>query len=262
MQLGAAAAYALDGAFSTAAFATGSPERSQLMASYELRHLSTLPQAVTLVLAVRPFQVNPPSQFLNTPGGGDLHLRTRLGWPGRLRNGARRIFPFVPPDAFRAASFDAGALREILAANALLEVSEVRATFGYASGALVYHRRLLPRKSATVGLVMPLFAGPILPTDLKGLSPREWLQRERDAVAARWRAKRNRVALRVPPAAQALIDTLVARGRNKRWRRPRALSSPGSPCCWPCPEAQVERHVRMSSKLTSRNGIIALSRTE
>ena len=70
MQLGAAAAYALDGAFSTAAFATGSPERSQLMASYELRHLSTLPQAVTLVLAVRPFQVNPPSQFLNTPGGG------------------------------------------------------------------------------------------------------------------------------------------------------------------------------------------------
>ena len=27
------------------------------------------PPLITLVLAVRPFQVNPPSQFLNTPGG-------------------------------------------------------------------------------------------------------------------------------------------------------------------------------------------------
>jgi len=197
-----------DLALQATAFATGSPERSQLIASYELRNLSTLPQAVTLVLAVRPFQVNPPSQFLNTPGGvSPIHA---LVWDGEAVsvNGARRIFPLVPPDAFGAASFDAGSLPEILAAHAWQEVSEVRDAFGYASGALVYRKRLLPHASVTVGLVMPLFAGSPLSTDLNGMSPQEWLQRERDAVAAGWRAKLNRVSLRVPPTATALLNTL------------------------------------------------------
>jgi F5/8 type C domain len=195
-------------AFQATAFATGSPERSQLVTSYELRNLSTLPQTVTLVLAVRPFQVNPPSQFLNTPGG--VSPIRALVWDGEAVsvNGTRRIFPLAPPDVFGAASFDAGALPEILAAHALREVSEVRDAFGYASGALVYRLRLPLRGSATIGLVMPLFSGPALPADLKGMSPQAWLQRERDAVAAGWRAQLNRVALRVPPAAQALIDTL------------------------------------------------------
>jgi hypothetical protein len=82
-----------DLALQTTAFATGAPERSQLMVSYELRNLSTQSQTVTLVLAVRPFQVNPPSQFLNTPGG--VSPISALVWDGEAVsvNGARRIFP-------------------------------------------------------------------------------------------------------------------------------------------------------------------------
>src|SRR5215510_9737091 len=56
-------------ALQATAFVTGVPERSQLIASYEVQNLSERPQTVTLVLAVRPFQVNPPSQSLNTSGG-------------------------------------------------------------------------------------------------------------------------------------------------------------------------------------------------
>jgi hypothetical protein len=195
-------------AFQATAFATGAPERSQLIASYDVRNLSELPQTVTLVLAVRPFQVNPPSQFLNMPGG--VSPIRELVWDGEAVsvNDERRIFPLVQPDAFGAASFDAGSLPELLAANALSEASEVRDAFGYASGALVYRLRLPPRRGTTIGLVMPLFSGPGVPGDLQGMSPREWLQRERDAVAAVWRAKLNRIAFGVPPAAQPLIDTL------------------------------------------------------
>src|SRR5262249_7530900 len=154
-------------AFQATAFATGSPERSQLIANYELQNLSALSQTVTLVLAVRPFQVNPPSQFLNTPGG--VSPIRALVWDGEAVsvNGARRIFTLVPPDAFGAASFDAGTLPEILAANTLREVSEVRDAFGYASGALVYRLRLPPRGSATIGLAMPPFSGQALYADLK-----------------------------------------------------------------------------------------------
>jgi hypothetical protein len=50
---------------------------------------------VTLVLAVRPFQVNPSSQFLHTPGGvSPIHDLTRDGEAVSV-NGAHRIFPLV-----------------------------------------------------------------------------------------------------------------------------------------------------------------------
>jgi hypothetical protein len=194
-------------AFQVTAFATGSSERSQLIASYGVRNLSELPQMITLVLAVRPFQVNPPSQFLNTPGG--VSPIRELAWDGEAVsvNGARRIFPLIKPDAFAAASFDAGSIPELLATNAWSNASEVHDAFGYASGALVYRLHLPPHGGATIGLLMPL-AGPALPAELTGTTPQEWLQRQRDAVAAVWRARLNRVALRVPPAAQPLIDTL------------------------------------------------------
>ncbi len=194
--------------FQATAFATGSSERSQLIASYHIQNLGERPQTVTLVLAVRPFQVNAPTQFLNTPGG--VSPIRELAWDGEAVsvNGTRRVFPLVKPDAFGAASFDAGSLPELLAAGAWGAASEVRDVFGYASGALVYHLHLPAHDAATINLVMPLFSGSPLPDELPDLSPQEWLQRQRHAIAAVWHAKLNRVGFRVPPAAQPLIDTL------------------------------------------------------
>jgi hypothetical protein len=182
------------------AFATGRPERSQLIASYEVQNLGSQPQTVTLVLAVRPFQVNPPSQFLNTPGG--VSPIRDLVWDGEAVsvNGARRIFPLVQPEAFSAASFDAGALPELLATATWRTVSEVHDAFGYAAGALVYYLHLPPHGSATTGLVIPL-SGPARPADRTGMSPQEWLRHERETIADGWRARLNRVVLRVPPTA-------------------------------------------------------------
>src|SRR6478672_8599344 len=59
------AAFALD----ITAFAQGTPGSSQLVARYVLRNTDSMPCDYTLALALRPLQVNPPSQFLNTPGG-------------------------------------------------------------------------------------------------------------------------------------------------------------------------------------------------
>jgi hypothetical protein len=194
-------------AFQVTAFATGSAAHSQLIASYEVRNLSGLPQMVTLVLAVRPFQVNPPAQFLNMPGG--VSPIRQLIWDGEAVsvNGERRIFPLVNADAFSAVSFDAGVLPEMFAANTWRQMSELYDVFGFGSGALVYRLHLPPRGSATTGLLIPL-SGPASPADLKGLLPWQWMQRERNAIAAVWRAKLNRVTFRVPPAAQTLIHTL------------------------------------------------------
>ena len=58
-----------DFALETTAFAQGDPERAQLLGRYRLTNTSARTRDYVLVLAARPFQVNPPSQFLNTVGG-------------------------------------------------------------------------------------------------------------------------------------------------------------------------------------------------
>src|SRR5207248_9755200 len=50
-------------------FATGERARSHLVARYDLINRTAKPLTLTLVLAVRPYQVNPPAQFLNIVGG-------------------------------------------------------------------------------------------------------------------------------------------------------------------------------------------------
>jgi hypothetical protein len=215
-------------AFQVTAFATGSPGHSQLIASYDVRNLSQQPQTITLVLAVRPFQVNPPAQFLNTPGG--VSPIRELLWDGEAVsvNGTRKVFPLVQPDAFAAVSFDAGSLPELLSASGWPEAPEVHDAFGYASGALVYRLRLPPAGDATIGLVLPLFPGPQLSSNITGMSVREWLQRQRDAVAASWRDKLHRVRFRVPPTAQPLIDTLRTALAHVLINRDGAALQPGS----------------------------------
>ena len=53
----------------TTAYASGQVGSATLHAIYRLRNPTQTRQQVTLALAVRPFQVNPPAQFLNTEGG-------------------------------------------------------------------------------------------------------------------------------------------------------------------------------------------------
>ena len=48
----------------------GTPGHSALIGRYRLRNLGSEARRETLYLALRPFQVNPPTQFLNTVGGG------------------------------------------------------------------------------------------------------------------------------------------------------------------------------------------------
>jgi len=115
-------------------------------------------------------------------------------------------FPLVQPDAFSATSFDAGLLPRCSLPIPGALVSEVYDAFGYASGALVYRLHLPPRGGATTAysFLFPCQAGlPSSKVVAAGV-----MQRERDAVAAVWRAKLNRISFRVPPAAQPPIDTL------------------------------------------------------
>ena len=96
-------------------FATGTPGDMRLVARYDLANLTDQPLSLTLALAARPFQVNPPAQFLNTVGGASP-IRD-LAWDGGTLtvNGTRPVYPLSAPARVALQPFDAGPLVSSLA---------------------------------------------------------------------------------------------------------------------------------------------------
>ncbi len=102
----------------TSLFADGASKR--LFGRWVLTNTGTTARTVRLVLAVRPFQVNPPAQFLSQRGG--VSPISTLAWDGAKMavttplaiDGdpvmTRALFPVVKPDAAWAVPFDRGAL--------------------------------------------------------------------------------------------------------------------------------------------------------
>jgi F5/8 type C domain-containing protein len=208
------------------AFASGTRERSRLVTSYAVSNPSDRPLQLRLVLAVRPFQVNPPAQALNIEGG--VSRIRDIGWDGDALavNGRRLVYPLRPPDRIGFARSDGGPLPRWIHASAAPSVRSVHDPVGYASAALAYDIALAPGETTTVAVVVPFNAAAA--PDFAGASPAAWLARERDAVAAQWRAKLERVRFEVPPAAQPLIDTLHTSLAHLLVLRDGAILRPGT----------------------------------
>ncbi|MGI8840149.1 MAG: hypothetical protein ACR2F8_05115 [Caulobacteraceae bacterium] len=181
-------------------FAAGDSNRPRLTARYDLRNLTGRPRTLTLALAVRPFQINGPQQFLNTPGG--FSSMEDLAWDGTrlVVNGRPRLWPLSRPDRFVTGRFGvpSGAMVSTAAAGEAIHDAQ-----GLAGGALIYRLRLAARGRASVAWVAPLgepaatFTPPPAPLD-----------RQEAAVRRAWRARLGRVLFTVPPAGRAVVDTL------------------------------------------------------
>jgi hypothetical protein len=209
----------------TTAFARGTPDSSQLVARYELRNDRDVPATLRLVLALRPFQVNPPMQFLNTaPGVSPI---ASIAWEENRFDvdGKPRVFALRRPDGAGVASFDADAIPARLAGDGWSARRSVTDGFGFASGALAYDFRLAPHASASVALLVPLSGAAVLPA---GAAASAWPQTAQDEVAAGWRARLNQVGLQVPPAGRQLADTLRSSLAHILMTRSGAALRPGT----------------------------------
>jgi F5/8 type C domain len=190
------------------AFVAGPPEAFVLYATYRVENAGVAPRAARLYLAVRPFQVNPPWQFLGTPGGvGTIHALAYDGRVVRVDRGAT-VVPLDRPSGFGAATFDEGeVVSEYLERGVVPWRRAVRDPAGYAAGALVYELTLLPGASREIALGVPLATG-------SRTAPRARLAAERTATEDQWRAALNRVSVSLPTEtgkdlASALRTTLA-----------------------------------------------------
>lgn len=204
------------------AAAAGTPASSQLLARYELTNLTAASKKLKLVLAVRPFQVNAPRQFLNTPGG--FSAINDLRWDGRglIVNNDAKVYPLQPPASVAIAAFDAGLLPQ--PAHRAAHPRAIHDDTGMASAALTYEITLPPHGSVVLGAVLPM-AGAALSSVPRTAA---WITGEQDKVAAEWREKLNQVTLNVPPQGQHMADTLRSSLAHILMTREGAALQPGT----------------------------------
>lgn len=204
--------------------ASGTPDQSQLLLRYTLENTTGHARRVTLALLARPFQVNPPTQFLNTPGG--IHRIHDLAWrDGVLTvNGGSRLVPLQATDDFVASDFSEGALPELLAAGKRPSVDALHSDEGFAQGALLYRIELPAHGKRTLAFVLPFHDNAVsLPRE-----PAAWIDQQIAAVADDWRGKLNRVTLQVPASQHAVADTARSALAHMLMSRDKAALQPGT----------------------------------
>jgi hypothetical protein len=187
-------------------FANANAGSSQLFASYTLTNVGDTAAEYRLLLAIQPFQVNPPVQFLTTPGGvSPIH---ELGFDGEaIRvDGKLRVWPVQTPTAFFATPFDNDMVAQRLTSYPWPNAQYVVDETGLASGALIYRVALAAHASKTISLEIPLRGEPQSTRHQE--DAQAWIDGQRDRLAADWKQKLNRVTFSVPPQAQPIIDTL------------------------------------------------------
>ncbi|WP_326543747.1 discoidin domain-containing protein [Pseudorhodoferax sp.] len=178
----------------------------QTQVRYRLHNPTRQAQSMTLWLAVRPFQVNPPTQFLNIPGGvAPVH---GLAWQDGVlarADGTPLLAATAAPARLLLGQGGAGGLRalqEPVDAGAAARWDDPQ---GFAAAALQYDIHLPAGASRDIVVVLPQ-AGPArLPPAAQ--APAAWFEAGLQRSAAFWAAGLNRTRLSLPANDQGLADT-------------------------------------------------------
>jgi hypothetical protein len=194
------------------AFADGSPDSSATLARYRVRNTSARARRVRLLLAIRPFQVNPPWQFLNVLGGvAPIDSLSRVDDRVRV-NGSRWVIPLARPSAFGAATFDEGGIESALAQGQVPPRASAIDSSGWASGALAFDLDVPSRGTRDIAIAIPFprdsAAAPATTAGLPNVRDAADVNRRLAAVEARWTKTLAALSLELPPAAMDVVRTL------------------------------------------------------
>lgn len=205
------------------ALADGPPAEPTLHARYRLTNRGQRTRRAALLLALRPFQVNPPWQFLGTPGGAArVSDIVWGGGPAMVVNGSRRVILRARPDEVAALAFDAGdaAVRWLEGRepwkvdgpprDARLVPDTTQDPVGRASAAFLFRvPNLAPGSSWETEIAVPLTGGdsrPSRPGNARP-GPDPAFAARLEAVRRIWREAVDRVRFRVPARFEPLART-------------------------------------------------------
>ncbi|HEX5724011.1 MAG TPA: discoidin domain-containing protein [Longimicrobiaceae bacterium] len=194
------------------AFAAGPPEASVVYARYRLENVSDARVEPSLFLAVRPFQVNPPWQFLNVNGGVARVREVAFDRTTLSVNGAPAVVSVTTARGFGAVPFDAGDVVEYLREGRLPPTDSARVADprGFASAALEYRWVIDPGGWAEAIVAIPLHPASRPPTGLENEPVARMAERLLEESTRAWEAELDRFTLRLPPSAERIAHTVKA----------------------------------------------------
>ena len=194
--------------FTTTALAAGAagPE-SRMLATYRIAS-NGAPLKGRLFLAIRPFQVNPPWQSIFRPAGWARTRRIALQ-DGIVRVDDRTVVPLDRPAGFGATPFESGEITEHLQLGRLPTDQSVEDPSGSASAALVYDFDLAAGAAQEFRIAVPFhgWTGSPRPNMSRDEAAR-YVSEAHDATRRTWESKVDLFQVKLPPAAQPVIDTI------------------------------------------------------
>ncbi|MDL2717046.1 MAG: coagulation factor 5/8 type domain-containing protein [Acidobacteriota bacterium] len=204
------------------ALVDGAAGASVLRARYRVRNTGAAVARARLFVAIRPFLVNPPTQFLNAPHGVSRITSLSFRDGTATVNGTRWMVAVPAPSQSGGAPFDAGSISDFLLKGEVPAARETRDETGLASGAFAWDLEIPAGGSGSVVLEVPLHAGDSVPLTLSKKVFDDRLTRASEG----WGEAVDRVRFRVPPFAESLVATLksnlayVLVNRDGPWIQP------------------------------------------
>ncbi|HVF40344.1 MAG TPA: discoidin domain-containing protein [Gemmatimonadaceae bacterium] len=210
------------------AFAAGDQEASALHARYRVRNLTAAPQKSTLYLAIRPFQVNPSWQFLNTTGGfAPIDSISLRGRSVRV-NAGRRVVPISPPSSFGAMAFDEGNIIDVIRSGHTPPRSAAVDRLGRASGVLAYEISLRPKSDTTIDVAIPLHDKPLTcESSREGCTPSSVTSLQ-EQTRKDWDSKLGKVGIELPGSVSRVANSIRSNLAYILINRDGASIQPGS----------------------------------
>jgi hypothetical protein len=189
------------------AVAAGSPGKSLFCVMYSI--WCNVPNGrAKFFVALRPFQVDPPWQALNTVGGA-ARIDSIRDKSGMIEVNDIPVIPMTRPDAFGAAEFDQGSVTDYLARGMIPPDHEVHDHFGYASAALEYDLSMESGQVASIVVGVPFHGWRKSPVpDMGGGGDKIYYDLMRAQTAGVWRQTLGTFNLQLPPVAGGVANTI------------------------------------------------------
>lgn len=187
----------------TTLVASGEPERSAVLAQYVVKNLSSAKSTGSFFIALRPFQVNPTSQWLNYDGGFAKTQKIAIAGAHAVVDG-KDVYVAPAPAKSGAASIDQGDISSFFAKNTVPASASAENANGMTSGLFQYPYTLAPGESLIVVAAVPFTPAGNRWVDAP-LTVSEFAS-VRASVADFWRKRLNTVEFTVNSEAQHLVD--------------------------------------------------------
>lgn len=199
---------------SVTAAADGTHDVSLLLLQYQVTNTSSKPARGKLLLAIRPFQVNPPYQWLNAVGGTAKVGHIAFDQSQRtIQVDDRLVALGREPNYFGCAAFDAGDITEFISRDSLPPCHDVNDPQRGASAAAAYDFDLSPGKSQSWVVCVPFsnvaakqaaVAKPLL----TAADPVALVEARRQAIVKQWKAAVSTFDLLLPAQANDIANAI------------------------------------------------------